>query len=225
MLKAIIFDAYGTLFDTGTGSVDAAAGILARCGRSDLDAKAFYARWKQIHREHINSGKEFVSEEEIYHRDLKRLYAEYGIDSDADADVAIMLAIQGTRIPYPETKTVLERLGKNFRLYTGSTTDTAPLEKDIKNAGLKFDGIFTSQSLRVYKPFPEFYTSILEAICLEPGEVLFAGDSLIDDVAGPQSVGIKVCWINRKCASADEHRPDYTISDLSGLIDIAESLL
>ena len=50
MKKALILDGYGTLFFTGTGSVDAAGKVLAKRGRFDLDAKEFYARWKQIHR-------------------------------------------------------------------------------------------------------------------------------------------------------------------------------
>ena len=49
MIKAIIFDVYGTLISTGTGSVDAAAEILRR-KNSVICPKEFYARWKKIHK-------------------------------------------------------------------------------------------------------------------------------------------------------------------------------
>ena len=225
MLKAIIFDAYGTLFDTGTGSVEATAEILAVCGRSDIVPREFYARWKQIHRSHTEMQDKFRTEEEIYHMDLKRLYEEYDIDSDPDEDVKIMLARQGTRIPYPETKRVLETLGKKLKLYVGSTTDTWPIENDIRNAGLSFDKVFTSESLKVYKPFPEFYKRILNETGLKANEALFVGDSLIDDVKGPQSVGLKSCWLNRKGSNKGDFRPEYEIRDLTELTEIAESLL
>jgi len=225
MLKAIIFDAYGTLFDTGTGSVDAAAEILEKCGRNDIAPKDFYARWKQLHRKHIDELVDFVCEEEIFHRDLKRLYAEYGIDSDADRDVQIMLSRQGTRIPYPETKSVLDKLRGRYMLFTGSTTDTVPLLKDIARAGLMFDNVFTSQSLGVYKPVPEFYEKILIKTGLEANEVLFVGDSLIDDVKGPHTVGMKTCWVNRKNGIAGDEKPEFIVSDLNGLPDIADSIV
>lgn len=224
MLKAIIFDAYGTLFDTGKGSVEAAAEILTKCGRYDIMPEEFYARWKQLHRMHIDALDDFICEFEIYHRDLRRLYDEYAIDSDADLDVEIMLARQGTRIPYPETKPVIEKLRERYVICTGSTTDTEPLLKDIRNAGLDFDYIFTSQSLRTYKPAPDFYSRILQKIGLEANEVLFVGDSLIDDVKGPQGIGIKSCLVNRKNTEAGENRPDYTVNNLKWIPDVAESL-
>ena len=52
-IKAIVFDVYGTLVSTGTGSLDAAAEILRRNGREDLSPALFYRRWKALHREHI----------------------------------------------------------------------------------------------------------------------------------------------------------------------------
>ena len=49
MVKAVLLDAYGTLFDTGTGSVQAAQEILARNGREDLSPAEFYGQWKALH--------------------------------------------------------------------------------------------------------------------------------------------------------------------------------
>ena len=60
-------DGYGTLFFTGTGSVDAAGKVLAKRGRFDLDAKEFYAQWKQIHRQHLEAPGTFLTEEVLYH--------------------------------------------------------------------------------------------------------------------------------------------------------------
>ena len=93
MKKALILDGYGTLFFTGTGSVDAAGKVLAKRGRFDLDAKEFYARWKQIHRQHLEAPGTFLTEEVLYHRDLRELYAEYAIEGDPDEDVQIMLCL------------------------------------------------------------------------------------------------------------------------------------
>ena len=224
MLKAIIFDAYGTLFSTGTGSVDAAARILRKAGRDDIDARNFYARWKQLHRKHTSMPGEFAIEDEIFRRDLHRLYEEYRIDSDADADVKIMLDTLGKRSAFPETRDVLAVLGRDFTVCIGSTTDTGYLMRDVERSGISIDHVFTSESLREYKPFPGFYRMILDALGIEASEALFVGDSLTDDVDGPQRVGMKACWINRKHDSPGDIRPDYELYDLRGVVKIAEEL-
>lgn len=223
MLKAIIFDAYGTLLCTGTGSVDAAGEILRKAGRQDISPKDFYARWKLLHREHMDGA--FLTEEAIYHLDLRALYKEYAIEGNPDEDVEIMLGTLGRRTLYPEAKAVLEALGKRVPLCIGSITDTAPLCRDLGRAGLEFYRVFTSESLRCYKPQPRFYREILRQLGLKPQEALFVGDSLANDVAGPQAAGIPACWVNRKGKGPKGFAPRYTVPDLTGLVPIAEKLL
>ena len=50
MLKAIIFDAYGTLISTGNNSVKAAERILLLNKRPDISPAEVYGRWKKLHR-------------------------------------------------------------------------------------------------------------------------------------------------------------------------------
>lgn len=224
MLKAILFDAYGTLLCTGTGSVDAAARILQKTGREDIGPGAFYGRWKRLHRQHMDEGP-FRTEEAIYHEDLKALYKEYGIARDADEDVGIMLSTLGCRVPYPEVKDVLGALQGRVQVCIASITDNGPLRRDLSRGGLEIEKIFTSESLRCYKPAAVFYQTALRRLGLEPREALFVGDSLSCDVAGPQAVGIPGCWVNRKGEAPGDIQPSYTIPDLWGLPPIAEALL
>lgn len=225
MKKALILDGYGTLFFTGTDSVDAAGKVLAKRGRFDLDAKEFYARWKQIHRQHLEAPGTFLTEEVLYHRDLRELYAEYAIEGDPDEDVQIMLDILGNRTAYPEVKEVLEKLSHRMTLCIGSTSDTAPLLQDLERSGLPVSRVFTSEGLRVYKPHRSFYRSILKQLGLEASQTLFVGDSLRDDVFGPQRVGMQACWVNRKGEQAEDVTPDFEIRDLRGLPELVDALL
>lgn len=217
MIRAILFDAYGTLFDTDTGSVQAAAEILARNGRPDLSPAEFYAQWKRRHHRRMKNLRPFQREAELYALDLEELYQEYGFSRNAREDVAVMLQYQGTRVAYPEVKRVLDSLLSRYQLCVASTTDTAPLEQDLKRAGLVFHRVFTSQSLKVYKPDHEFYTIILHALSLRPAEALFVGDSLKDDVKGPQAVGMRTCWVNRKGEERGDISPDLEIPSLQEL--------
>ena len=72
MVKAVVFDAYGTLISTGTGSLDAAQKILT-LHPVPMSAKTFYADWKKYHRQHIDSLTQFVPEETIFLWDLEKL--------------------------------------------------------------------------------------------------------------------------------------------------------
>lgn len=221
MLKALIFDAYGTLFNTGTGSVDAAGRILSKRGRDDISAKEFYSRWKQFHKMHMDADGEFLSEAEIYHLDLKKLYREYGIDGDADEDINIMLSLQGTRPAFAEAAEALETLHEKYMICIGSTTDTEPLMRDTRRSKIPVDRVFTSEMMKVYKPKPEFYLTILNSLDIKPEEALFVGDTPDNDVTGPQRVGMKACLINRKGIKYDVC-PDFVITDLRELYGIVD---
>lgn len=224
MLKAILFDAYGTLISTGDGSVKAAKRILERNKRPDISPDQFYARWKGLHRQHTGSLKTFMTEENIFRLDLSRLYREYGLMGDADLDVEMMLETLGNRKGFPEVKEVLRDLAQDYMIAVGSTTDTAPLLQDLKRNELEIPYVFTSESMEVYKPEKAFYEKMLFGLGLSPSEALFIGDSLIDDVQGPQSVGIRACWVNRKGAEAGNIRPDFEIQSLAEIREITEKI-
>ena len=223
MIKAVVFDAYGTLISTGTGSLDAAQKILDLHG-SVITAKAFYADWKKYHRQHMDSLTQFVPEETIFLWDMERLYTQYGLAGNAAKDVRIMLDTLGNRTAFPESRGVVERLKRAYTVCIGSTTDTEPLMRDLNRSGIVVDRVFTSEGLQVYKPQKAFYERILTELSLLPQEVLFVGDSLTDDISGPKQVGMKTCWVNRKGQEMPVPPPDYAVTDLNGLPAILEDL-
>lgn len=218
MIKALIFDAYGTLISTGNGSINAAQKILELNNRADISAEKFYSDWKKYHKLHIASLKSFVNEETIFLYDLEKLYSDYNISGNANEDVKTMLDTLGKRKAFPETKSVLEELSSNYFVCIGSTTDTKPLLLDLEYNQLNIHKIFTSESLKCYKPQKEFYEPILNDLNIEPNEAMFIGDSLIDDVLGPHKVGMNTCWINRKNQKTNEIIPNYEITNLEELL-------
>ncbi len=213
-VRCIVFDAYGTLISTGNGSLQAAREILTQAGRKDIPAEGFYADWKRCHRQHIRDMREFINEEAVFRQDLKKLYLQYQISGMAEQDIAIMLNTLGKRKAFDDSQKVLEELSGDYFLCIGSTTDTRPLIMDLKRNHLRVHMTFTSELLKLYKPNPAFYQAILEQLKCKPCEVLFAGDSLIDDVEGPKSVGMKTCWVNRKGEKQGKVMPDMEVRNL-----------
>lgn len=220
MIKALIFDAYGTLISTGTGSVDAAGEILKKRGRKDISAKDFYADWKKYHRAHIDGLTEFITEEEVFRMDLRRLYEDYEIEGDADADVMIMLETLGKRKAFPEAGEVISRLSQKYVLCIGSTSDTKPLMTDIKNNRIDIKRVYTSEALMLYKPKREFYTAIADDLGIQSDQILFVGDSLTDDVFGPSRIGMKTCYVDRRSTGCKGFLPDCAVKTLDGLLEL-----
>ena len=222
MIKGIIFDSYGTLINTGGGSIQAVQRILEK-NKKDVDAKIFYKKWKYYHKKHIDSLKYFAVEEDIFLMDLILLYKEYEINGNPENDVKIMLDTLGKRNSFPETNVVLNALRPNYQLFIGSNSDDIPLRTDIERNGIEVNKVFTSESLKVYKPKKEFYLFILDEIKMRNDEVLFVGDSLIDDVSGPAALGIKTIWLNYNNLTYDQndYKPLYEINNLNQLLEIS----
>lgn len=217
MRKYIVFDAYGTLLSTGTSSIDATRMILRRNNAMHIDAASFYSEWKAERKEYIREMTVFKDEATIFRMTLRRLYGRYRIPGNPDEDVQIMLNTWGRRESFPEVRHTLDCLARDYILCIGSTTDTLPLLRDIERNQIRIDRIYTSQSLQTYKPKKEFYVRILTALKAFPNEILFVGDSLIDDVWGPQQLEIKTCHVNRKQTVYGEIVPDLSVRNLAEL--------
>jgi len=82
-----------------------------------------------------------------------------------------------------------------------------------------FDAIIISADTGYRKPNPLIFKKILDAMRLEPADILFVGDTPLDDVLGSKSVGMHCAWIRRRGHEMPEGipAPDITISDLAEL--------
>lgn len=219
--KAIIFDMYGTLVSTGNGSVTATKKILDNLCVS-IDPQAFYQEWKQTQQRMTSGIESFVLQVELFSRSLDYMFSKYSVMAKSEDYVHFMLTTLGNRTVFSDTLPAIDGLRKKYKVIIGSTSDTDPLLKDININGIHVDSIFTSESLRVYKPKKEFYLQILSETSLGVDDVVFVGDSMIDDIQGPQSIGIPAILIDRD-NRYDVHcniTPDAIIRQLTDLLSL-----
>jgi putative hydrolase of the HAD superfamily len=127
------------------------------------------------------------------------------------------------RTSFPETRSVLNKLGQSFRIYICSNTDTLPLLQNIQYNGLFVHDIFTSEKLNCYKPDPRSYQSILYQTGLKAEEAVFIGDSYLDDIKGPKKLGIYSVLIDRKQShmAFGGIKPDRILTSLPDLYTVA----
>lgn len=216
-MKAIIFDAFGTLFRvTSGGSANTIIKNIADCGII-VDEKTFLEEWKSYYKIHTSDQCNFMTERDIFISRIQMFYNRYRVNRNSAKDADSLLATAFKREAYPEVKTVLNELMKNYDIFIGSNTDNDVLESVMKKNDIAVHKVYTSENLKCYKPSSQFFTQILADNGLSANEALFVGDSITDDIMGPKTIGMKTVWIDRNGIDGDFGQ-DYTISDLNKLI-------
>lgn len=222
MIRHVIFDCFGTLIDTGIGSISAVEEILEHVNLK-VDSKLFYSEWKSVKKEMMNS-EPFICEKSLFQISLAKLFEKYGIVSDASIEVRPMInTLFATRNVFPDTVEALKRLELMDVDYAiGSTTDTDSILHYLEKNKLSISKVYTSEDMKVYKPSPKFYTTILDKTGWNIDECVFVGDSLIDDVYGPQAIGMKAILVDRKHTYQKDFDiiPNYIVEGLLEIMDI-----
>ena len=223
MKKLLIFDAYGTLLSTGKGSLEATKKILA-LQEKEIDPTIFYKDWKKYHRKHLDeaNASKFILEKEIFAKDLEALYEQYQINRPHEKDVEIMLESLIGRVVFPEVAEAIRELRKKYRVVIGSTTDTEPLLVNLKNNGLEVDAVYTSEMIQKYKPTQMFYQYILQEEGYKAEDAVFIGDSLVDDVEGPQRVEITTILVDRneQFIQTGDVCPNYIVRGIREIVEL-----
>lgn len=123
---------------------------------------------------------------------------------------------------YPDVLPTLEWLRKNYAL--GVVTSGPSYQRlKLELTGLSgfFDVIVTREDVKAIKPEPKIFLHALEKLGVKPGEALYVGDSLSQDVYGAKHVGMTAVWINRSGENG-YHMADYEIRTLHELKKILE---
>lgn len=113
---------------------------------------------------------------------------------------------------YPDVIPTFDALAPHFTLGLLSNGNTYPERCGLED---RFAFVVFSQDVQVEKPDPKIFEITAQQAGCELSQMLHVGDSLVNDVAGAQNVGISAVWLNREGVKNDtEIRPDYEISSL-----------
>ena len=195
MLRAAIFDFYGTLARAVSWGPDLAA-VLAEHGHR-LNEEAHRAWQAEVfdgmeHHEHSMSRDRYLGWER---QRLRRLAEACGGGPDADTLVAALhAATQDYRLAaYEEVPAVLGELRRRGLVVAVCSNWTWDLDDALDQAGLgaAADVVVTSAQAGVRKPHPGIFTLTLERCGVDAAEAVFAGDTWYPDVEGPRAAGLR----------------------------------
>ena len=225
MVRAITFDAFGTLVDEGPDVLIGIAREICKDHRPSLRPDALLAAWGR----YLYSGADlepFRSLSKLTRESLGKTFRDHRIEADPNPYVESLESCWRQAKAYPEVRRVLKVLEGVPRAIV-SDADDALLEGVLERNRLRFDAVITSESIRAYKPRPQIFQAALRALRANPADVVHVGNSLREDVAGASRLGMHTIWVNR----ADVHRtpadpkPDAEVRDLAGLPDTIDQVL
>ena len=208
VIKAIFFDAVGTLFYLTKSVGDHYAFVGNEVGLK-LDPAAlehaFFAAWKRMPpRPAIDGPRE--NDDKGWWRDLVDLVLEDVAPSlsELDRDNFFEIAYEhfaeaGVWELYPEVVDVLQKLQPRFQLAVVSNFD-GRLRMILEHLGVSkfFSHIFVSSEIGADKPDPEIFRRALKFIDLAPAQVLHAGDDPMRDWQAASTAGLPIFQLDRE---------------------------
>ena len=215
--KAIVFDAYGTLFDVNS----AAEKCKDKIGNKWENFANFW-RTTQLEYTWLRSlMKKHKNFWQITEDSLDKSMETFQIDKSLRND---LLSFYKELSPYPEVKNVLENLKKkSFKLAILSNGTPELLNHLVKSSDLEnlFDDIFSVEEVKIYKPEPKVYDIPVNKYKVSKGEITFLSANTWD-VSGAGNYGYNSIWVNRNNSVFDklDYKPKNEVKNLKQLLDL-----
>ena len=215
--KAVVFDAYGTLFDVNSAA--------KRC-KDKIGTKweTFANFWRTTQLEYTwlrSLMKRHKNFWDITEHSLDKSMKVFNINKNMKNE---LLSLYKILSPYPEVKRVLEDLkNKNFKLAILSNGTLDLLNELVERNKLNnlFDDLFSIEEVKIYKPDPKVYEIPIKKYKIKSDEITFLSANTWD-VSGGGNFGYNSIWVNRHNSVFDilDFQPKNEISNLTQLLDI-----
>lgn len=223
MIKAVLFDGYGTLFSGGMDKLYQVCERICDDHGLDLKGKAFLDVWDRYFFPLLRGGQ-FLTFREAHALSLITVFEELGVRAEPDRYVEEIFKLLGEVTLYDDVVPTLDSLA-GFPHGVVSNADTDHLYNALSSNELTFDLVVSSESAKAYKPDPAIFKDALETLGVEPGHVLYVGDSQEDDIVAASRGGIRMAWLNREGEERKEGipEPEFEITSLREVLEIVSA--
>ena len=214
--KAVIFDAYGTLFDVNSAA--------EKCkDKIGVKWETFANFWRTTQLEYTwlrSLMKRHKNFWDVTEDSLDKSMKVFNINKNMKNELLNLYKILS---PYPEVKEVLEDLKKkNFKLAILSNGTPDLLNELVESNKLNnlFDDLFSIEEVKIYKPDPRVYEIPIKKYKIKSDEITFLSANTWD-VSGGGNFGYNSIWVNRNNSVFDilDFQPKNEINNLTHLLD------
>jgi len=225
-IKAVVFDAYGTLFDVY--SIQVLAEELYPSHGADIavkwrDKQIDYTRLITQSDPHNPSGSQYFRP----FWELTRLSLEYTLERlklDRQSRQVEKLMQQYAHLaPFSENLGVLQKIkAMGYTTAILSNGSVEMLDSAVKSAGMEdvLDHVISVDQIRLFKTSPESYGLVQKTIPINKDEVLFVSSNAWDAL-GATWFGFTTHWVNRQALpfEALSPQPNFSGPDLNSVLD------
>ncbi|WP_315798555.1 haloacid dehalogenase type II [Bradyrhizobium sp. SZCCHNRI3043] len=200
MVKALVFDVFGTVVDWRTSLInDFTAWSKTRGIQGDWTAlvdgwRGLYVGSMDEVRRHPERG--YVILDVLHRRSLETLVAQLGITGLTEADLDHLTRGWHRLHPWADSVAGLTRLKSKYIIAPLSNGNVALLTNMAKFAGLPWDLVLSAELFAHYKPDPETYLGAARLLGLSPGEVMMVA-AHNNDLEAAQRYGLKTAFVAR----------------------------
>jgi 2-haloacid dehalogenase len=196
-VKAVVFDAYGTLYD-----IQSVAAITERAfpGYGEIVTQIW--RIKQLEYTWLRTLMRRYEDFSVITRDsLAYTLRCFGLKSDPAVFARIMDKYLHLDL-YPDALAALSAM-KERKLAILSNGSTDMLQALVANTGLDklLDATISIDRGKMFKPSPEAYALVERTLGVSPADVLFVSSNPFD-ACGAKAFGFRVAWIERVTTEA-----------------------
>jgi 2-haloacid dehalogenase len=223
--RAIVLDAYGTLYDVH--SITALAETLAPGQGGALSriwrAKQLEYTWLQSLM--IAPSRPRDDFGAVTAHALDYAIAQLMLPLDATERQGLLDAYLRLE-PFPDAADALATLAPRPRWILSNGT-LAMLEPLVRSSTLAphVDGILSVDAAGIFKPSPRVYQLAVDRLQLAPADIAFVSSNGWD-AAGAKAFGFTTFWINRGGDPVERHAaaPDYVVGSLANVPPVLRSL-
>jgi len=229
MKKAILFDAYGTLFNEGKESVPIIAEDIVRKFELKTSPQEFFDEWKAkylcIEERVFFNRQPFKTIKEINLESLASVFEKFSVKGSPSEFIDKLFYLWSFPKLFSEIRGVLSELKKDYVLGILSNTENKTLFSAVKYTGIEVDYILTSEEAKIYKPNSEIFLRACNDLGLNQNEAIYVGNSL-SDIIGAKKAGLTMIHANRRreLLSNRIYLPDYEIKSLRPLPKIMRKI-
>ena len=213
-IKAIIFDAYGTLFDVNS----AAEKCKNKIGEK-WEPFANYWRTTQLEytwlRSLMGRHQDFWK---VTEQSLDKSMEIFKIDTTMKDKLLDLYKVLAT---FPEVEETLKKLKeKKYKLIILSNGTPSLLKELVSSNNLEsiFDDVLSIEEVKIYKPHPNVYNIPIKKYHIEKNQFAYLSSNTWD-VSAAGNFGLKAVWVNRNKNIFDnlDYKPITEINNLSYL--------
>jgi len=234
VVKAVLFDVFGTLVDWRTSLIRFFETFGGERGIA-ADWSQFVDEWREAYipsMDRVRRGElPWINLDGLHRSSFDALVKRFGLPDFSEDECRDCTLAWHRLDPWPDVRNGLIALRRHAVVGTLSNGNVSLLIDLARHGDLRFDAVLSAEIFRHYKPDPETYLGAAALLGLEPGELMLAAAHNGDLQAGARC-GLRTAFLARPEWGPRQHSDlcagdgiDLTASDVLDLADRFEAFL